>query len=328
MKTLTMVMRCGAKGIPTNKVAYTLIDEDYSFVRLSGEELGNAIVGKKFIVTNMGVSSKGLVATNGAMDKYTMIDPTTNTLVGKASPVVLNRAEENGKLIGYVIFNTDGVLQTINVKQAVAIHGVTPFANGKIRHTNDGDIIQSIEGNYPIRVIEVAKAPVKELKLDLVFMGATANDTKKVKYVGVYVNCANAAMLAKLHGRLVGDNKSLIDIVYGISGDKKVYESLAVKRTTTAGFYAVIPFEALSKLIKAANNKITNNIGLVLVSCIKYEDGEGIESRVTLNNDLKPVGTIKGTQNGDTIVKKYTEEIVELLKGTTIVDELKATRKN
>lgn len=321
MNTLTMVMRCGEKKAPAASMLYTLIAEDYSFVRMSGEELAKAIQSKKVHVTNMGVTAKGLVATNGALDKYTLVSASSGVIVGKASPVVLNRAEADGKLIGYTIYNTDGVLQEVSVKQALMIHQVTPFANGKIRHTADGDIIQSIEGNYIIRKIEVKKAKAGKVKIDLVFIGSAIGNGKGAKYAGVVVNCDNAADISKLYKTLLTQGKTTVEQVYAISKDIAVKDELAVKRTGTAGFYGVYPIKTVEELIKKADNTVSNGIGKIMVSTIDYDDDKA-ESRVTLavtlSNELKPIGKITGSDKSEKALKKYLEEVLTFLKGVKV----------
>ncbi len=320
MKTLTMVMRCGCKGDSIYKMTHTLIADDYSIVRLNGDAILEGIKSKKFVVTNMGITEKGLVVNNGAADKYTLIDAMTNAVKGKASPVVINRAETNGKLLGYVIFNTDGVLQEINVQQALIIHGVTPFANGKIRHTKDGDIIQSIEGNCPVRVIEVSKAPAGDINVDLIFLGsAIGTGTAKVKYAGIILDCENAAILSKLHGKLMGENKKLVDKVFDLSQDKKTFESLAVKRTGTAGFYGVFPTAVVFELIKKAGNKVSIAFEDLMVSCIDYKE-DGTESMVKLSksNGLKPSGKKAGTAQSEKALKEYVEEVLNAFKSVKV----------
>lgn len=318
MNTLTMVMRCGEKKTPAISMLYTLIAEDYSFVRMGGEELAKAIKAKKVHVTNLSVTENGLVATNGALDKYTLISASTGALVDKASPVVLNRAEVNGKLVGYTIYNANGVLQEVSVKQALEIHSVTPFANGKIRHTSEGDIIQSIDGNYIIRKIEVQKAKAGKIKVDLVFIGSAIGKGKGAKYAGAVVNCENAADTAKIYKTLATQGKALIDNVYAISGDANVKSELALKRTGTAGFYGVYPIKTVEELIKKADNTMSNGIGSIMVSTIDY-DSDKDESRVTLSKTLKPIEKVSGSEKSEKALKKYLEEVLVFLKGVKIV---------
>lgn len=317
MKTITMVMRCGVKNSTPDKMYYTCIADDYSIIRFTGEELVKAIVTKQYNVTNMGVEAKGLVATNGAMDKYTLINPTTQLVEGQPRPVILNRVEAEGKLIGYTIFNANGILQEVKVKQATVIHGATPFANGKIRHTNDGDIIQSIEGNYPIRVLEVKKAQKKDLNIDLVFIGSALNNKKTAKYAGLIISCENAAMIAKLYAKAESENTKIMDEVFAISGED-VYDSLRLKRTSSAGIYVVLPIEVAFELIKKADNKVSNKIGNIMISCVDYEGEVSEESRITLSHELKPIKADKGSLNADNVLRKYTEEVLGFLKKVTI----------
>lgn len=318
MKTLTMVMKCGTKDTPADQMSYTCIAEDYSIVRLTGAEITKAVKNSTYALTNMGVGPKGLVSTNGAFDKYTLVNAVSNQIEGKASPVVLNRVEAKDKLVGYTIFNTAGVLQEVSVEDAVRIHTVSPFSNGKIRHTQDGDIIASIAGNYTLRIIEITKAQAGEIKVDIVFIGSAIGSTRGVhKYAGIMINCDNAADLSKIYSALAFENKELIEAITKTGGGTKVSESLAVKRTGTAGIYGVFPIKAVLGVIKKAGNKAHNKIGSILVACVDYS-ADGVESRVKMSKDLKLSGKETGSERSDTVLKVYLGEIITALKEVKI----------
>ena len=319
MKALTMVMRNGVKDAPANLMSYICIGEDYSIVKLTGDEILKAMQNKKYDIKNLGIGPKGLMSINGAIDKYTLIDPITGRVEGKASPVVINRVELNGALIGYTIFNTNGVLQEVTVKDAVKIHAMSPFSNGKIRPTQDGNIIASIAGNYTLRVLEVEKTKDGVIKVDIVFVGSAVGSSKEIlKYAGIFVSCENAADISKMYAMISYENKKLIHMIKDTGGDEKVTESLAIRRTGGAGVYGVFPISVVFGLIKKAGNKVQNKIGTIAVACIDYS-AEGDESSVKLTKDLTVTSLVHGTERSDKALKAYLEDLIIELRKVTVI---------
>lgn len=320
MAILTMVTRLGDKKEKDNsKFVYTCIADDYSVVRLSGEEVIQGIKEKKLQFTNLGLSEKGLVSTNGAMDKYTLMDMCTGTIV-KSYPVIINRVEADDKLVGYTIFNTEGMLQNIDVQQAVIIHSITPFSNGKLRDFKGKSIISSISGHYPLRKIDYHKNEKGSIKADLVFIGsAVGKNGESVKYGGVLVTFDKASDVSKLHSKVVNTNKELISKLYGMSSDQKLRDTLGIKRVGQIGFYGVYPIDVVKKIIKEASNTVTNKIGIVAISTTDYTDGND-ESVVAISKDLKVLKSTKGTAKSDAFLKEYTKEIIGFLKEVKFID--------
>ena len=64
------------------------------------------------------------------------------------------------------------------------------ISNGKIKHTAEGDIVSAIGGTYPLRVIEISKAPKGELSIDVLYFG-TAVDAP-AEYFGAIISCTSA----------------------------------------------------------------------------------------------------------------------------------------
>ena len=165
MKNFTMITRHGSSKDAVS--AYTLISSDYQTVTMPVKELAAAINSKKIAVTNLGLSAKGLVSTNGALDKYTLINSQTNQVEGIARAVILDRVEQNGKLVGYTVFTQNGTLAEVNIADAAALASKGLISNGKIRHTQDGDIVSAIGGTYPLRTISFSEAPKGEITTDI-----------------------------------------------------------------------------------------------------------------------------------------------------------------
>lgn len=321
MKNLTMVVRFGSKNMSSNQMTYAFVSDDYSFIKMSGNEVIDAIINKKFNFTNMGVEKGQLISTNGVLDRYTLVDTVSGKgqIIGKPAPVVLNRIEVNGKLVGYTIFNTNMILQEVKVDQAVKIHSVTPFANGKIRHTQSGDIIQSIVGNYPIRVVELKKVKQEDLSVDLVFTSkAIGKNGEKLSYAGVFVNSKNVGTLTKVYNKLVEHNKSLINKAYEVTGDSKVKTSFAIQTTANSGFYGVFSMDIVKELVKRAGNKIKVNLGNIIISAIDFTDDDSPESKIVLSKKLDVVNTVKGNDVSDRLVKQYKDELMSWFKGLKV----------
>ena len=314
MKKLTMVMRCGVPKDKAENMHYTLIDENYNFLRVSGAELLKDLNAKKYEVTNMGVVNGKLVSTNGAIDKYTLVNANTGAIEGKATGVVLNRVEANGKLLGYTIFTAEGTLAEVNVETAVRLHTNGLIANSKIRHTSTGDIIQSINGNYPLRVLEVKKASDGKIDLDLVFLGsAIGKGRKAVRYAGVIVNADSAAEFSKMLPKLDALNDRVIEAVLATGAPETVKDTLSNKRTGTAGVYTVIPFDNVIQLAEKANATIKNGTKTFMIACTDY-DADGDETNITVSNTFKVLDKQEGTKKATESLKRYVETAHAKLK--------------
>lgn len=315
VKTVTMVTRHGVSK--DNISGYTLITADYQLVSKSAKELQSLIAQNKIKVTNLDVSKKGLVSTNGALDKYTFINSQTNQVEGTPRAVILNRVEKGGKLVGYTVFTQNGTLAELNTADAVVLATKGLISNGKIRHTADGDIVSSIGGNYPLRTIEVEKAPKGQITVDLMYFG-TVVDTQE-EYFGAIISSTSAAEISKLAEIL---NKSNAKVIAGVSkvAGQSVREVLGIKRMGATSLYGVFETTVLEKLI-GAKATLKNDLGKITVSAVKYTDGETDEATVTLdkNWDLKK----KDTDNSKAAsrVKEYTMKVVKTFEGNKIVSK-------
>lgn len=314
MSKLTMVMRCGIPKDKAENMQYTLIDENYKFLRVSGADLFKALKAGKYEVTNMGINKGKLVSTNGAIDKYTLVDANTGAIVGKPTAVVLNRVEANGKLLGYTMFTADGTLAEVNVPTAVKMHLAAGVANSKLRRTANGEIIQSINGHYPLRVLEVKKASNGKIDLDLVFLGsAIGNGKRVVRYAGIIVTAESAAEFSKLVNKLTSLNENLIAKVKETGAPATVEDTLGIKRTGTAGVYVVIPFDNVMKLAAKDSATIRNGTKTFMVACTDY-DADGDESNITLSNTFKVLDKQEGTKKATESLKRYVETAYAKLK--------------
>lgn len=304
MKTFTMITRHGVSK--ENISAYTLISSDYQTVKMSAIDLAKAIASKKIAVTNMDTTMKGLVSTNGALDKYTFVNDTTNQIEGTAKAVILDRVEQNGKLIGYTVFTQYGTLAELNVVDAAALAEKKLICNGKIKHTAEGDIVSAIGGTYPLRIIAMDKAPKGEISADLLYFG-TAVGTG-AEYVGTIISCTSATEMSKLIDVVNKSNAKIVATVAKVAG-QSARESLAIKRMGANSIYAIVDISILDKLAKS-KAAIGNNIGKIIVSAVKYTDGVADEATITLNKEWKIVGDNTEGSAAANAAKAYTKKIV------------------
>ncbi len=313
MKTLTMITR---HGVSKNDIsAYTLITSDYQTIQMSAAELAKAITGKKVVVTNLGVGAKGIEGTNGSIDKYTLINTQTGMVEGTPRAVVLDRIEKGDKLIGYTVFTQNGTIMELSIADAVNLCNQKLIANGKLRHTQQGDIVSSIGGDYPLREIEIDKAPKGEITVDILYFGTIIGSG--AEYTGAIVSCTSAAEMSKISAALSKSNASVIASAVKIGG-QGVRKSLAIQRMGANSIYGVFDIGSLEKLIKAGA-KLQNKVGNITVSAIKYTKGVPDEATVTLSSAWKP--TDKSTATSDSITeaaKNYTKKVVETFGSTKI----------
>lgn len=312
MKNFTMITRHGSSKDAIS--AYTLISSDYQTVTMSVKDLSSAISSKKIAVTNLDLSKKGLVSTNGALDKYTLINSQTNQVEGVARAVILDRVEQNGKLVGYTVFTQNGTLAEVNIADAAALASKGLISNGKIRHTQDGDIVSAIGGTYPLRTISFSEAPKGEITTDILYFGTVVG--VPTEYFGAIVSCTSATEMSQIIHMLSTSNASVINEVSKVAG-QSVRESLAIKRMGANSLYGVFSIASLKKLLKA-NSKLRNQLGSITVSAIKYTDGEADEATVKLDSKWKVTGNDAAGSEATAAVKNYTKKIVTEFSGITI----------
>ncbi len=324
MKKLTMVMRYGNAKSPAESMIYTLVGEDYCLIRMSGTDVVKNIASKTIEVTNLGIEGGKLASTNGAMKNYTLVD-TTGALANEPRAVILNRVENEKGLLGYTVFGLNGTLEEMPVAKAVELAKAGKIANGKIRHTQQGDIVASIGGLYPLRTInmkDVTPTEDKAIDVGIMFIGSALDGTgRATRYAGVVVEGKNAAIISKLYSTLSKSNKGIVDKMVEVSKDPSVANTLGMKVTGTAGFYGIYSVDTMFDLIAKANNKVSLPMGKLMVACIDYTDPDHTESNVTLTTELKAAGRQEGTAKGDESLKTYTKTILEKLQKVKIIKE-------
>lgn len=319
MKTLTMVARAAAlskgKIVDESDVVYNLIAEDYSAVVLSAKDLAKKIAAKEVEVTNLGIEGGKLVATNGAMEKYPLLDLVTNQYVTKPAAVILNRVEVNDKLLGYTVLCADGIIRELVLSKALELYKTVTIANGKIRHTNDGDIISSIKGNYPLRVLEIKNVAPSTISLNTTFITeAVGNKAGKITYVGVLVDCSNAADMAKMFEKLREDNKKVRAGVKLLGASEEVMNKLKIERSIGTSLYVVMTLNTYLSLVSDKNSKVSFPMGDLLVSGIDYSNDSIVESLLKISPDFKLSKVKDGNEKTAQVAKKLVETVMSKLQ--------------
>lgn len=312
MKNFTMITRHGSSK--DNITAYTLISSNYQTMTMPAKDLAEAISNNKIIVNNMEVSNKGLVSTNGSLDKYTLINTQTNQVEGVARAVILDRVEQNGKLVGYTVFTQNGTLAELNIADAAALASKGLISNGKIRHTQEGDIVSAIGGNYPLRIINFSEAPKGEITVDILYFSTVVGTS--AEYLGAIVSCTSATEMSQIINMLRKSNASIISEVTKVAG-ASAKESLSITRMGANSLYGVFSVDSLKKLIKA-NGKLRNQLGSITVSAIKYTNGEADEATVKVDSKWKVTSSDTAGSKAEATVKNYTKKIVTEFSGITI----------
>lgn len=301
----TMIVRHGTKESITG---YTLISSDYQTINVGTNDLIKALKEKKYTITNMALENGKLVGTNGSLDKYTLINSATGQVEGVARAVILNRIEIKGKLAGYTAFTQMGSISNVDVAQAVALCNNKLISNGKIRHTQEGDIVSAIGGTYPLMEVKTENAPKGKIDIDLLFFGkAVGTDAK---YFGAIVSCTSATEMSTIADSLSKSNAKIIADIVKVGG-QSVRQSLAIKRFGANGVYGVFETSMLEKLLKS-NASVSNKIGNITVSAVKYSvDGSADEATVKLNNQFKPLDkTNAESKTVDKSVKDYAAYVI------------------
>lgn len=270
MKTCTMVVRHGLSK--DNITGFTLVSSDYQTKKLSYAELTQYVAQKQLVVTNMQFVGGVWKSTNGAMDNYTLINDQTNMVEGTPRAVILDRAEINGKLTGYAVFTQNGTIVHMSVADAVMLANNKMLSNGKVRHTDSGDIVSAIGGNYPLRELKrIEDAPKGTTSVEIMFFGQAVLTSKAdhVNYFGAIINCTSAVEMTKLSDKLSKSNAEVIGHIVQTAG-QKARKSLAVQRMGANGIYGVFKVSDL-KILMESGAKVTLKSGSsVLVSVIKY----------------------------------------------------------
>lgn len=333
----TMVARHGGqitdktKSDKNNIVGYTLISSDYQTKTVSTADVINALKNNSLHITNLGINPKGqIVSTNGAMEKYTLVNA-EGQIVGKPCGVILDRVNSGDKLCGYTIFLPNGNIAEVTLKDALTLLDQKMIANGKVRHTQSGDIISSINGNYPLRQITIEKAATTgKIKADIIYFGesvvkdTSANKSEKIRYIGAIISCTSAAMMTQLYDKL-----SKISAVTLCKATKSignsVREQLAMKRIGVNSIYASFDEKELMAMLQSKKDVDFHFMGgkEIMVSSLLYEDKEFVdEGREYITKDWQVTSKVTGdTAESQSNVKKYAKELCSKYSKIRVADK-------
>lgn len=309
MVTFTMVARIG-RDIKEPASGFMLISNSYDTAMFTSEQLRKAIAEKSCEVINL---DSELKATNGALNKYTMLDESTGAIIGKAYNVILNRVEKDGKLVGYTMFTTAGKVVNVNVETAVSLARQQMISNGKIRETQTGAIVSSINGNYPLREIKVEDAPKSAIHGLVMYMAVMNKQNKGLTYAGVLFQGTSVPQMQKFNSEVKVKNQAFISRVHDEIGLQDVKELEAVNRNMTMQF-AVISLSTLKGLIRDNPNLELKTNSTLLLSAVDYTDGEPIESRINVTKGWVKKVSESGTKVGDRNVETLYNEVVKSFK--------------
>jgi len=319
VRALTMVARYGDND--KNVVAYLIVSGDYRAKMVKSGELARMISANPAAFTNLELDANGKIkSSNGDMNNYVLVHPATNQLLTKPRNVILSRIEKNGKLTGYTIYTSDFNIAEINVKQAAELANNKLIANGKIRHTDDGDIVSSIKGNYPLVEVRVQEAEKKDSKtkltVDVMLIGhAVLQEEKSLKdlkrYFCATVKCESIARMSKIAQGLRADSYSLIQHLKKYGGER-VAESLALKKLPDGSVYGAYNLEMLKEL-KSAGAEISMGIkekgNAAIFSLIKYDkEGGNLENTIIVDGNTMEVRSRSG-EAGDKLFEVLEKDI-------------------
>lgn len=309
VKSLTMVARYGESD--KNVIAYLLVSNDYKAKVIKSGELARMISGNPDVFTNLELDAKGAIkSSNGDMDNYVLVHPNTNQFLSKPRNVILSRIENNGKLVGYTIYTSEFAVVEVGVKQAAELAKSKLIANGKIRHTESGDIVSSIKGNFPlvnIRVEEAAKKDTGKIEVEVMLVGyAVLSDGGKIKKLSRYfcgtIKCESVARMTALYKVFAKNCTGVIDSVKEYGG-KMAEESLSLKRLPDGSVYGAYSLSMLENLKKSGASislGIKERKNLALFSLIKYDkDGNTYENTIVVNGETMSKNKVKNEAGED-----------------------------
>lgn len=310
----TMVARNGnGNGIVD---FYTVISDDYEIRQVKPVEVVKALREDPDKFTNLGIGAEGkIVSTNGAMEKYTYFNTDTGKIDGKARPVVLNRAERDGRLIGYTIFTHTGQVKECNVGTAVDIYRSYGISNGKIRHTDSGDIISSINGNFPLRIIEVEKSQSGNVSAQIKFICEARKDGEKgyIRYVGALIAGTSAAKISKVLDKVTESNAKVCSVISQIGG-KEARKDVQTMRVSSTAFYSVFELSMVKELremgVEVAIDKKEDCYGFIL-SGMNYRDDKSFDEISAKVSTDKAVRIISAPDNMADIEKERFKKFVD-----------------
>lgn len=264
---------------------FTLVSEDYMISSAKVEDIVKSMKKGSVDVVNLEPKDGTLAFANGAEKKYTTISAADGSFVTKPSAVIIDRVEDkSGKIVGYTVFMASGSLERVSVSAAVQAAMQGMIANGKIRHTSEGDIVSSIKGNYRLCTIDLDSAAKSDAKINLavLFFANAINQQKQIPYVGVVVSCEAAAKQSKVLALAKESNTDLIKKLKEINATE--LDALKPQRISVSETYVVIELRAFVELIQQYGGVIKRS-SKYIVSVLEYDcvNKEPVEAEAKLS---------------------------------------------
>lgn len=248
-RTLWTMVAVNSMGKET--AGFSVISNNYMVENWDLSQTIRAIHNKEVINLDFDTSGQ-IISSNGSIKKYTHFDVQTGEMVSPPAPVILNRIERNNKLVGYTVFTGSGRIRKINVTDAVQLYNTVGIANGKLRHTTYGDIISSINGEYPIMEVDIEKASegtavAKVVYIADVIVNKGGVATKMVQYYGIFVNGTSASKISKVMDMVKAGNSELKEKLRRL-GAHNIEQSASTIRGGAAQFFTVVPAQTFEDI--------------------------------------------------------------------------------
>jgi len=305
-----MVARVGREGEAHDRL-YVLIDENYKITQADAKMVRNLFM-SGVVITNLGIEDGRLVSTNGSIDRYTRMRDVQWGVHGKSYPVILSRVEKGEELVGYTIYDVDGTLREVNIKDAVEIHKRSPFANGKLRETQNGEIISSINGKYPLRTLSIKKANEKKnkIEMDLRFVASVIGNGSNVEHAGILIRFSSAVDYTRLFNIIEKSREGLFERLQSAGVENlDPYETQRFKE----GLYSVVPLNIVGALI-SKGGVILSKSNIPTLAAVGYDGDEVCESVIKLGKNFEIRNRVRSREDLDDSVDSMRKKIASLYK--------------
>lgn len=250
-------------------LGYALVNvQSLAVVQKNAVEIKEAIASGAIEVLNLGINTDGKLAfTNGAEDNYPAVDATSGASI-RAGVVVISRIEKNGKLTDYLVYNSlTNRIAPMSLADILKI-GSENVANGKLRKTSTGDIIQSIKGEYPVidnKVVEsnASKQSVKRmdggslenLNVSICYFQRAVKNGKFIDLCGLYISmdadATQKAAFDTIRRTMVSDNEHVKAKVVEIDDREEALESIRIRESDDSTvIYGAFTFTVLDNFIR------------------------------------------------------------------------------
>lgn len=329
MKVYTMISRVSETDMIGDNDILTLVDENYLVAKQQASSVMRAMQRKLITVTNLGIQSGKLIGTNGSIKNYPCMVGSTGEVKNSSVGVILNRAEVDGRLVGYTITDAMGIVRELSVQDTLNFYNTFGIANGKIKHTQSGDIISAIKGNFIVRSIKIDSDTPYKCTIEPLYISTYYNKDNskagKVPFAGIIVDSQDLKAISKLYSRF-GKEIELVKAKVEQLGfkDVKIWNA----RVGETAILMIVPLETYLHILKMKDcilvtPKMCN--GKVPISVLAVDkEGDTFESIVMLDcnrSDKKivyPNDSIEGAETSVKMLKKFAEYMKKEMDGIEV----------